>query len=111
MDKNKIGNQNGASKGGLKLARFLSLSLVLVALLGILTYGVLQVKNTVDLYRSHWPEVQFAVKNDTNGIVKKARLMYEAKIASVAGEIIVNDEKKPADKLVETVINQIEGKK
>ncbi len=93
------------------LVKVLGLTLIFAVFASILIYGGLQVKKTWDLYKNNWSNVQFAINPATSEIVTKVRVKYDAKVAAVAGEIIVTDEKKPADRLVEAVIDQVSPKK
>ncbi len=98
-------------KGGFNVVKFLGLTFAGVVVLSSLIYCGLQVKQGLHQIKANWAEIQFANNPTTNGMVKMAREKYESKMASVAGEIIVTDEKKPADKLVEAVIEQVSPKK
>ncbi len=116
MEEIKTKNQtkNGTEapkKSGFSWAKFLGLTFAtVVVLISLLNLGY-QVNQSLQQVKTNWAEIQFANNPTTNGIVKMARQKYESKIASVAGEIIVTDEKKPADKLVETIIDQVSPKK
>lgn len=98
-------------KVGRNWAKLLGVTFAVVVVLISLFYGFYQVNQAVGQVRANWAEIQFANNPKTHKIVENARLLYQKKEASIAGEILVTEEQKPADKLVETLIDQINPKK